>query len=393
MMKTNPSFTFIDTPEALRAFAEDNADIDWLAFDTEFVGEKRYQTLLCLIQVGTQNGDYIIDPLAIDDLWPFLNMLSDPSILVLTHAGENDYRLLEEQFGLIPKNLFDIQIAAGFCSYRYPISYSKIVEAELGDRVKKDYGVSNWEGRPIQPEQLSYALNDILYLPGLYKSLLKKLEETGRVDWVRQELQIWESAEYYQRDPDKEILGNNLISKLRPKQQIFLIRLLRWRDEVAREKNYSKEMVFSSKNMGNLIRAIPSGKKGLDNNRRLSDSVIKRHGDRFVDFYEREATPEELGLIARLPDGPSENEEYELILDMLYLMVKYRCLKEGISVQLVFPRGELNNMKSDPGYHSELLNTDWRKQFLGAEVLEWIQERERLEINFGEGRIELSLRD
>ncbi|MBR9923017.1 MAG: ribonuclease D [Bacteroidetes bacterium] len=391
-MKTNTAYTYIDTPEALQGFADENANIDWMAFDTEFVGEKRYQTLLCLIQIATEHGNYVVDPLAIEELSPFLRILEDEKVLIITHAGENDYRLLQELFGTIPKNLFDTQIAAGFCGYRYPFSYSKLVEAETGNRIKKGYGVSDWQSRPIEPEQMSYALADILYLPGMYLSLKKKLDDAGRSNWVKQELQVWEDDAYYWKDPDKEVLNNNLMTRIRPRQQVFLMRVLRWRDDLAQKKNYSKEMVFSSKMLGQLVRAIPSGKKSLANNRRIPDSIVKRHGDLFENLYKEPATEEENEVLSRLPKGPSDNEEYELILDMLYLMVKYRCLREGISVQLVFPRGELNKMKSEPEYHSQLMNTTWRKEFLGAEVLEWIQERQRLEIGFGQGRIELSLR-
>ena len=392
MEKTQFTYTFIDTPEKLHAFGEQNKGITSLTFDTEFVGEKRFQTLLCLIQVSTEFGNYLIDPLSIKDLGPFLDLLEHPDVMCITHAGENDYRLLNDLFGIVPKNLFDTQVAAGFCGYRYPFSYSKLVESELGDRVKKDYSVTNWEARPVSQEQLDYALFDILHLPDLYKSLKAKLDRLGRFDWVRQELHTWETDAYYVKDPDREILTNNLITNIRPKQQIFLMRVLRWRTETARRKNQSREMVFSSKLLSHLVRAIPSGKKSMINNRRLPDNLVRKYGDMFLDLYGTPASAEEKEVLKRLPKPKGDDEEYELILDMLYLMVKYKCLKEGLSVQLVFPRGELNKMKVEPNYQSVLLQTDWRSEFLGNEVLSWLQNRERLEIGFGDGRIELKLK-
>ena len=105
----------------------------WLAFDTEFIGEKRYYTLLCLIQVKCETGTYLLDSLKIPDLTPFLRLIEDERITKITHAGDNDYRLLNILYGTIPKNIFDTQIAAGFIGYRYPMSFGKLVEAETGE--------------------------------------------------------------------------------------------------------------------------------------------------------------------------------------------------------------------------------------------------------------------
>ena len=41
-LSTEISYQLIQTDQQLKAFYEENKDIDWLAFDTEFVGEKRY---------------------------------------------------------------------------------------------------------------------------------------------------------------------------------------------------------------------------------------------------------------------------------------------------------------------------------------------------------------
>lgn len=108
------NFTYIDTEKQLLDFINDNRDIKWMAFDTEFVGEKRYHPLLCLIQVVTENGSYIIDPIPLPSLSPFLSLIENERIVKITHAGDNDYRLLNNLYGVVPKNIFDTQVAAGF---------------------------------------------------------------------------------------------------------------------------------------------------------------------------------------------------------------------------------------------------------------------------------------
>ena len=153
-MKSNEQeFEFIEHEEDLQEFYEKNENVEWLGFDTEFVGEKRFITLLCLIQASTPNGHYIIDPLKVKNLQPFLSLLEDPAILKITHAGDNDFRLMNTLFGTVPQNIFDTQIAAGFLGYRYPLSYGKLVEAESGRRLKKGYAVTDWIARPLGKKQ------------------------------------------------------------------------------------------------------------------------------------------------------------------------------------------------------------------------------------------------
>jgi len=112
------NYSILTTTQDLEAFASANKDIKWMAIDTEFIGEKRYQTLLCLIQVATPNGLYLIDLIKLKEIKPLLDFLTDANILKITHAGENDYRLLHELYDIIPKNVFDTQVAAGFGGHR-----------------------------------------------------------------------------------------------------------------------------------------------------------------------------------------------------------------------------------------------------------------------------------
>ncbi|MEL6922928.1 MAG: ribonuclease D, partial [Bacteroidota bacterium] len=237
-------FVLIEEAAELSRFYEENKAVEWLCFDTEFIGERRYLTLLCLIQVGTVNGFYMIDALKIKDLQPFFKLIEDPNILKITHAGDNDYRLLNAVGGVVPKNVFDIQLAAGFVGYKYPVSFRKLVGNELGIHLAKSYTVADWEARPLAAKALKYALEDVLYLYPIYERIMQKLQELNRVDWVAEENLVWEKAETYELHPYREALKGSLIKNLKPQQQAFLLRLYVWRDEEARRKNYSKEMIL-----------------------------------------------------------------------------------------------------------------------------------------------------
>lgn len=186
----------------------------YIGFDTEFVGEKTYVPVLCLIQIVADEDIYLIDTMRITDLRAFLNILEDPAVLKITHAGDNDYRLLHILYGTVPKNTFDTQISAGFVGYNYPAGFAKIVERELGVQLAKSHTVANWEARPLDPKALDYAVEDVKHLPGGRKTDQQAAPRKHRIDWAREENHKWEDPAFYVMDPFKEVLANDHIYQL-----------------------------------------------------------------------------------------------------------------------------------------------------------------------------------
>ena len=156
MSEAGINYQLIEDAAGLAEFAKANQGIEWMCFDTEFIGEKRFLTLICLIQIGTTNGYYLIDPLKIKDLQPVIDLLVDERVLKIVHAGDNDYRLFHTHYGILPRNTFDTQMAASFIGYKHPVGFSKLVESELNIEVSKGYTVTDWERRPFQSKQLKY---------------------------------------------------------------------------------------------------------------------------------------------------------------------------------------------------------------------------------------------
>ncbi|MEM1320618.1 MAG: ribonuclease D [Bacteroidota bacterium] len=374
--------TLIENQEGLEKFYNENTDITWLGFDTEFIGEKRYYTLLCLIQIVTANGIYLIDTLKVDRFDGFLDMLTDPSIIKITHAGENDYRLLNSQFEVTPVNLFDVQIAAGFVGYKFPISFQKLLDKELGVHISKGYTVSDWKSRPINNKQLQYALNDVIYLHKLWTRLSKKLNNYKRMEWAKKEFSLWEKPAFYQVDPHKEAFANSLIFNLNVQEQVFLIRLYEWRRATAERKNYSKDMILQSKYIAGIVRNIRSGKAALKNHRRIPDGIINQHWETFNKLYQTKISPDERELLKRIPE-PAEIEANndDQSMEILHLLIKYKCNQHRMAHDLLLYRVDMKKMKLHPDYFDTKLETGWRKEFLGEGFIEWIKERSRLEID------------
>jgi ribonuclease D len=380
------AYTIIENDAALVAFCENNKAIEWMAVDTEFIGERRFETLLCLIQVATVEGYYLIDPIKVKDLKPFLDLIESPVILKITHAGENDYRLLNQNHQIIPQNIFDTQVAGGFIGLGYPISYAKLVEKELDITIDKGYAATDWEARPLKSKQVEYALSDVTHLKYIYDSQCRQLKANGRYEWVKSEMRIWESPQYYNRDPHREALMNTMMQSMRIQKQIFLIRLYEWRRTEAQRMNYSKEMILPAKFISPIVKAIDNGKQALLDSRIIPDRLIEQNWKNFRELYENKATPEELAILKRLPPSKKEDPKREVAIELLHVLVKFKCMESGIAPQLVMNKSDLAYLQPGEALFGGDEN-DWRKEFLGEALLQWLNGRGELKVSIEHDKV------
>ncbi len=389
--KTKLPYLLIDTAESLAEFATQHENVEWLAFDTEFIGEKRYYTLLCLVQIASEHGYFLIDPIHIKDLKPLLNLLENRSILKITHAGENDYRLLYQNFGIVPKNVFDTQLAAGFLGYGYPVSFQRLVDGELGIQLDKTYVVADWEARPMKRQQIEYALNDVAPLLRLYERMQHKLGRRNRTHWAKAEFEKWENAEFYHRDPHSEALASTLMNGLRPQKQAFLLRLYEWRREEAMRLNWGKEMILAAKHIAPIVRGVDVGKQALLDNRTVPNHVVEQLWHIFERLFKKEITLVELEALKKLPP-PSANEsaKQQASMEILHALVKYRCVEAGVASSLVMNKSDLTYAQPGEDIFDDREN-DWRRELLGEALLSLLNRRGEMDVEMGEGKVTLAM--
>ena len=391
-MSTTLEYTLVETPDALQDFYETNKHVEWIALDTEFIGERRFETLLCLIQVASPNGFYLIDPIKIEDLSFFLQLVEDENILKLTHAGENDYRLLNQNWGTIPRNVFDTQIAAGFIGHGYPTSYGKLVEKELNVSLDKGYAATDWEARPLKRKQLEYALSDVLHLHDLYKNFTRRLNKTKRTTWVESEIQRWETPQYYARDPHREALMNTMMQSVKQHKQLFLLRLYEWRRTEAQRLNYSKEMILPAKFIAPILRGIDAGKQALLDSRIIPDRIIEQHWLNFQSLYQKKATEEELEILQRLPPLGKEDPKKDISMELLHVLVKFKCMESGVAPSLVLNKSDLTYAQPGENLFSQA-SSDWRREFLGDAMIKWLNERGELAVLMNDNKVLVTMRE
>ncbi len=180
-----------------------------LAIDTEFVSERRYQALLCLVQVAVPDPDApegvrteVLDPLADEpfDPAPLAAVLADPEVEILMHAGRQDVAILRRAWQTEIHTIFDTQVAAGFLGLGNQEGYESLVRKVLNVRLKGSEGFTKWDRRPLTPQQLSYAGDDARMLLALAEEIERRLDERGRLEWAREECRALERISD-ERDP------------------------------------------------------------------------------------------------------------------------------------------------------------------------------------------------
>jgi ribonuclease D len=392
MKKQKEKYKLIEKEIELNDFYQENKNVDWIAFDTEFIGEKYFRHKLCLIAVTSKHGNYLIDTIKIENIKPFIKLIEDKKIIKVTHAGENDYRTLVNDYKAKPKNIFDTQLSSGFLGYGYPISLQKLIENELKIKVPKTLSASDWEKRPLSPAQLEYALNDVIHLGELEHNLKTKLEKLNRLEWVIQENKRFEQVSFYNVDFFDKVLNNNFAFSLPPKEKIFLLRLYQWREKEAERRNIPEKRILSPDTVKAIVQIIASGQQTLENDRRIPNPAIHKHWQVFSELFKKEMTEVELNHLSGLTDKPSENSSRDILIDMLHLIIKFKAVEQKIAPELLISRKDISRMKTDKDFFPAYLNKGWRRDLLGSDIVRWLKRRDGLKILHEKNKVILSMK-
>ncbi len=178
-----------------------------LAIDLETNGFFRHPERVCLIQIAIPDGRvFIIDPLALDDMTPLGDVLSDERVEIILHSGDHDIRSLDRDWRFRVTSLFDTSIAAAFTGMDR-LGLATVLESSLGVSIIKDKKLqrSDWTIRPLKPKYLDYAADDVRHLIRLTDILKSKLSSLGRLEWVAEESERIAAIRYEPPDPETAV--------------------------------------------------------------------------------------------------------------------------------------------------------------------------------------------
>ena len=207
---------YVSDPDALQRVTDEVLRSPFVSVDTESNGFFRYPDRVCLIQLATDTGCYLIDPLAVDTPEALATILQDPSIKKVLHSGDNDIRTLDKEWGLRIVNLYDTSIGARFLGLE-KLGLGNVAEEVIGLTLAKDKRLqrADWSLRPLSDEALQYAASDVLHLKPLMDELILRTDALGRSQWVEEECRRFEDIRYSPPDPPEKsfisIKGNAIL--------------------------------------------------------------------------------------------------------------------------------------------------------------------------------------
>ncbi len=372
---------FVSNQEDFDQFIQQHQGVTWLGFDTEFIGENRLIPLLCLIQISSEHGIFLIDPIALKDISPMLSWFEDPNILKITHAGNNDYALLYALYTTKPQNVFDVQIAAGFLGYPYPVGFQRMIKSVLGRSIGKAASITDWSIRPLSPKQLEYAADDVRHLYDLWYVFSATLKDKGLYEWAQEEFELMVLKATASSNWKEEFFKFKQMTKLHSNEKILVLRILRWRAQLAAEKNISKDAVFPQKIIMEVVKNIKQSKKEIAKHRLLNRSKVKRNWLMFKDFWANsDKTNEEKEMLKVVSNIKRKSPEENLRYAFLKLMIKQRCYEYGIPDTLIVNGMGLSNpiLENFP----EALTSGWRGKMLGPTLVDWLTHKSPLNFEF-----------
>lgn len=239
----------------------------------------RYGLHLCLAQVSDGDNTFLIDPLAVGDFDPFLKILENPDIHIISHGPQSDIVLLDYLYGRRPANVFDTEKAAQLLGYE-STSLSGMLERHFGISKNMKVRVSDWNKRPLSPKMLDYAAMDVAYLHELRNNLVDELAERNRLHWHTEECKALEDIRYRKKDnPHAEIKDAN---KLDRRQTHRLKYIYNVRDEIARDTDKPAYYIIPNSKLVELAGSPPPSIRAWTELKGVNPRV-KRHAKRFFD--------------------------------------------------------------------------------------------------------------
>ncbi|HEY9759314.1 MAG TPA: ribonuclease D [Oculatellaceae cyanobacterium] len=310
------------------------------AIDLEFIPERTYAPILCLVQVSTDFGAHVIDPLAQVNLQPLWSRIADPNILVVLHAANQDLDIINSLSGKIPQNIFDTQIAAGFAGFGYPVGYGKLLNQLLGISIDKTESFTDWMTRPLTESQMTYAIDDVKHLLPIYDQLCKQQEQSGRLSWAREECKRYSDPARYEKDRSLDFLRIKGASALNRKTLAVLQALCDWRTDEAIRTNKPTKSILSDNTMLELARRPCRQFDDIKRVRSMRPEQVRNFGPGIIKATEKGLrTPEHL-----LPTWPSSRmppKKDVLIADMLFALLKVFAYQAELATELVGTRDDV----------------------------------------------------
>jgi ribonuclease D len=355
----------ISTTEALTAFCARMATEEFVTVDTEFLRETTYYPKLCLIQVAGQSEAVLIDPLADGlDLKPFFTLMADAKVLKVFHAAKQDFEILYILNSALPYPVIDTQIAAMVCGFGDQVGYEAIVRKLVGEAIDKSSQFTDWTRRPLTTKQATYALSDVTHLRSVYLKLKEMLAETGRSEWLNDELANLTDVNTYIVNPEESY--KRIKARIQNKKQFgVLMSIAAWREKEAQNRNVPRGRILKDEALAEIAIQMPQKPDDINQLRLVSKGTANSSMGIAIlkavaEGYARDPKT--------IPDFKGRNDEMsaaaQAVAEVLKLAMKVVCEGQGIAPKLLANVSEIDAIAKVP------LLQGWRREVFGNIALD-----------------------
>lgn len=355
-----------------------------IGIDTEFVSEDTFYPELCLIQVATSDELAVIDTLAIGDVQPFWQVIATGEHLTILHAGREELNFILRAVDAVPKHLFDVQIAAGFCSHEFPSAYGAVVNKFLEHKPLKGEQRTDWRRRPLTKAQINYALEDVRYLLPLHDRLATLLSERERSGWFEAEMAHWQTEIVAARDRQnwRRVSG---IGKLGPQSLAIVRELWLWRQQEAQRLNRPPRRLLRDDLLVEIAKRKVDRPDRLMAIRGMQRGALKRRADELADCVRR-------GLEAPLDRTAKTSRRHvpsqlNLLGQFLTPALGILCRRAEIAASMVGTASDVRDLVAyrlgffnDGQNEKPALMRGWRARLVGNVINELLEGKKSIRI-------------
>ena len=340
---------------------------DFVTVDTEFLRETTYYPLLCVAQMATSDEAVVIDTLAPElNLAPFFELMANEGVLKVFHAARQDVEIVWHQAKLIPRPIFDTQIAAMVLGYGDSISYDQLVHRITGDVLDKSHRFTDWSHRPLSAAQIRYAISDVTHLREVFLSLSADLQKRGRSEWVGEEMEVLTSPNTYRADP--ETAWERLKTRVRrPKELAVLIEVATWREREAQSRDVPRGRVLKDEAIGDIATHAPTTPERLASLRSLPRGFERsRWGTEILEAVKRGLArdPSELPRL----DKPRQSFNGNATVELLKVLLRMTSEQHGVAAKVIATVEDLERIALDDRADVPALR-GWRREMFGDQAI------------------------
>lgn len=358
----------ISRTEDLAAVCAKLSAAPFIAVDTEFMREQTFWPRLCLVQIASDDMEVLIDSLAPElDLKPLFDLMVDENVLKVFHSARQDIEIVHHLAGVVPRPIFDTQVAAMVCGFGEAVSYSMLVKRLLGRNLDKSSRFTDWSRRPLSERQLTYALGDVTHLRDLYPKLRAQLDRSERAGWLSEEMGALTDPATYDLHPEHAWRRLKMRIKT-PKALAVLMELAEWREREAQTQDVPRSRILKDEALYDIAGQTPRTAEELGSLRSLHNGFARSQRGRAVLEAVQRGLDRDPGTIPPLRRGEPMPPEAQAVVDLLRVLLKATAGRHGVAPKLIATSDELELIaRSDDADAAALRG--WRRKLFGEDAL------------------------